>query len=194
MLGAAALGAQANVAAVAAGASAAAIQAAYDSSSMSVNYIFAHLTSNLDSPTRIYWQSFLHLQWSPKYLCQSWLPSPSVRCVWTIVILLFLLFLAPPTSNQNIDVIQAKLQQANEEKAPGQQDVSTLQQEENVSISGSNARLMIMKKLSRKSEVRVSLCNVCLNTNLSEYRSENTLLDIQLDALVILSISWSVWL
>lgn len=54
MLGAAALGAQANVAAVAAGASAAAIQAAYDSSSMSVNYIFAHLTSNLDSPTRIY--------------------------------------------------------------------------------------------------------------------------------------------
>ena len=50
-------------------------------------------------------------------------------------------------------MIQAKLHQANEEKAPGQQDVATLQQEENVSISGSNARLMIMKKLSRKSEV-----------------------------------------
>lgn len=33
-------------------------------------------------------------------------------------------------------------------------DVSTLQQEENVSISGSNARLMIMKKLSRKSQAR----------------------------------------
>ena len=32
-------------------------------------------------------------------------------------------------------------------------DVASLQQEENVSISGSNARLMIMKKLSRKSEV-----------------------------------------
>ena len=40
MLGAAALGAQANVAAVAAGASAAAIQAAYDSSSNSVMYIY----------------------------------------------------------------------------------------------------------------------------------------------------------
>ena len=51
-------------------------------------------------------------------------------------------------------MIQAKLQQANEEKTPGQ-DVATLQQEENVSISGSNARLMIMKKLSRKSEVRI---------------------------------------
>ena len=36
-------------------------------------------------------------------------------------------------------------------------DVSTLQQEENVSISGSNARLMIMKKLSRKAEVGVVL-------------------------------------
>lgn len=60
---------------------------------------------------------------------------------------------ATPSSDQNIEVIQAKLQQANEEKAPGQQDVATLQQEENVSISGSNARLMIMKKLSRKSEV-----------------------------------------
>ncbi len=33
------------------------------------------------------------------------------------------------------------------------QEVMTLQQEENVSISGSNARLMIMKKLSRKAEV-----------------------------------------
>lgn len=33
-------------------------------------------------------------------------------------------------------------------------DVKSLQQEENLSISGSNARLMIMKKLSRKSEAR----------------------------------------
>ena len=54
----------------------------------------------------------------------------------------------------NIDAIQAKLQQANEEKGSGQ-EVTTLQQEESVSISGSNARLMIMKKLSRKSEVCV---------------------------------------
>jgi poly(U)-binding-splicing factor PUF60 len=55
---------------------------------------------------------------------------------------------------KNIDAIQAKLQQANEEKGAGQ-EVTTLQQEENVSISGSNARLMIMKKLSRKSESTV---------------------------------------
>lgn len=33
-------------------------------------------------------------------------------------------------------------------------DVASLQQEENVSISGSNARLLIMKKLSRKTKVR----------------------------------------
>ena len=32
-------------------------------------------------------------------------------------------------------------------------EVNTLQSEENVSISGSNARLMIMKKLSRKTDV-----------------------------------------
>ena len=70
-----------------------------------------------------------------------------------LFIFTFLLHLAPPSSNQNIDNLQAKLQQANDEKAPGQQDVATLQQEENVSISGSNARLMIMKKLSRKTEV-----------------------------------------
>ena len=46
--------------------------------------------------------------------------------------------------------IQAKLQAASE-KSGGQE--SRLDQEENVSISGSSARLMIMKKLSRKSEV-----------------------------------------
>ena len=36
---------------------------------------------------------------------------------------------------------------------PTVQEVASLQQEENVSISGSNARLMIMKKLSRKAQV-----------------------------------------
>ena len=48
--------------------------------------------------------------------------------------------------------IQAKLQQSNEEKGFGN-EITTLQQEEEVSISGSNARLMVMQKLSRKSEV-----------------------------------------
>lgn len=55
---------------------------------------------------------------------------------------------------KNLDAIQAKLQAAQEEKQTGQ-EVTTLQQEESVSISGSNARLMIMKKLSRKSESSV---------------------------------------
>ena len=49
--------------------------------------------------------------------------------------------------------IQAKLHQANEEKGASGNDMTTLQQEEEVSISGSNARLMVMQKLSRKSEV-----------------------------------------
>ena len=65
------------------------------------------------------------------------------------------------STNQNIGAIQAKLQQAKEEKAQGQ-DVATLQQEENVSISGSNARLMIMKKLSRKSEVSRTVVQPCM--------------------------------
>ena len=47
MLGAAALGAQANVAAVAAGASAAAIQAAYDSSSKLVIHVIIMISSDL---------------------------------------------------------------------------------------------------------------------------------------------------
>ena len=51
-------------------------------------------------------------------------------------------------------LLQAKLHAANEEKGATGQEMTTLQQEENVSISGSNARLMIMKKLSRKAEVR----------------------------------------
>ena len=59
-----------------------------------------------------------------------------------------------PRDEAVISKIQEKLLTMNEEKG-GQADVATLQQEENVSISGSNARLMIMKKLSRKSEVCV---------------------------------------
>lgn len=55
--------------------------------------------------------------------------------------------------------IQAKLKASNDEKVPEQvvappvDVLTTLQQEEEVSISGSNARLMIMQKLSRKTEV-----------------------------------------
>lgn len=59
-----------------------------------------------------------------------------------------------PGANKSLDEIQAKLQAANEEKGMSQ-DVSSLQQEESVSISGGNARLMLMKKLSRKVESRV---------------------------------------
>ena len=58
--------------------------------------------------------------------------------------------------------IQAKLKAANDEKGPAMSEVTTLQQEEEVSISGSNARLMIMQKLSRKSEV-------CYNVKISCY-------------------------
>ena len=50
----------------------------------------------------------------------------------------------------NLAQLQAKLQAANE-KGGGQE--AKLEQEENVSISGSSARLMIMQKLSRKNEV-----------------------------------------
>lgn len=59
-----------------------------------------------------------------------------------------------PLAPNNLVDIQAKLAAVNEEKMKSE-DVMTLQQEENVSISGSNARLMIMKKLSRKQESRV---------------------------------------
>ena len=53
--------------------------------------------------------------------------------------------------------IQAKLHQANEEKGASGNDMTTLQQEEEMSISGSNARLMVMQKLSRKPEVFCTL-------------------------------------
>lgn len=52
----------------------------------------------------------------------------------------------------NLAQLQAKLQAANE-KGGGQE--AKLEQEENVSISGSSARLMIMQKLSRKNESTV---------------------------------------
>jgi poly(U)-binding-splicing factor PUF60 len=59
---------------------------------------------------------------------------------------------APKDTQSSLKEIQAKLQAASE-KSGGQE--SRLDQEENVSISGSSARLMIMKKLSRKSETCV---------------------------------------
>jgi hypothetical protein len=61
--------------------------------------------------------------------------------------------------------IQAKLKTSNDEKGatngggtsdaanPNAEVMTTLQQEEDVSISGSNARLMVMQRLSRKNEV-----------------------------------------
>ena len=60
----------------------------------------------------------------------------------------------PTQDKSSLAEIQAKLQQSNEEKGFGN-EITTLQQEEEVSISGSNARLMVMQKLSRKSESRV---------------------------------------
>ena len=66
-----------------------------------------------------------------------------------------------PSPLPETESLQAKLNQANEERSSSQ-DVSSLQQEENVSISGSNARLMIMKKLSRKSEVGCVCVCVCV--------------------------------
>lgn len=49
------------------------------------------------------------------------------------------------------------------------QDVVSLQQEENVSISGSNARLLIMKKLSRKTQSKVMvLQNMVTSDDLDE--------------------------
>lgn len=64
---------------------------------------------------------------------------------------------APPAmmeKKESLAEIQARLQAANEERGANQTEVTTLQQEEEVSISGSNARLMVMQKLSRKSLVR----------------------------------------
>jgi len=50
----------------------------------------------------------------------------------------------------SLSEVKAKLKAANEEKPP---EMVSLQQEENVSISGSNARLMVMQRLTRKNEV-----------------------------------------
>lgn len=59
----------------------------------------------------------------------------------------------PQEKQQSLAEIQARLQAANEERGANQTEVTTLQQEEEVSISGSNARLMVMQKLSRKTAV-----------------------------------------
>ena len=61
----------------------------------------------------------------------------------------------PQETQQNLAELQARLQAANEEKIPNPTEITTLQQEEEVSISGSNARLMVMQKLSRKTSVRL---------------------------------------
>lgn len=71
---------------------------------------------------------------------------------------------APPAMKQeqteNLAQLQARLQAANEERVMVQTEVTTLQQEEEVSISGSNARLMVMQKLSRKTAV----CKACIDS------------------------------
>ena len=61
----------------------------------------------------------------------------------------------PQETQQNLAELQARLQAANEEKISNPTEITTLQQEEEVSISGSNARLMVMQKLSRKTSVRL---------------------------------------
>ena len=55
---------------------------------------------------------------------------------------------AAPDEKKQAPVVEEK-----KPPAPLENNVASLQQEENVSISGSNARLMIMKKLSRKAQV-----------------------------------------
>ncbi|XP_065904326.1 poly(U)-binding-splicing factor PUF60-like isoform X2 [Dysidea avara] len=52
----------------------------------------------------------------------------------------------------SLSEVKAKLKAANEEKPP---EMVSLQQEESVSISGSNARLMVMQRLTRKNESSV---------------------------------------
>ena len=56
-----------------------------------------------------------------------------------------------PCPTASIAQLQAKLDSANEKSGANQE--AKLEREENVSISGSNARLMIMQKLSRKTDV-----------------------------------------
>lgn len=60
----------------------------------------------------------------------------------------------PVPKSQDLVDIQAKLKASNDEDAGDGETLTSLQQEEEVSISGSNARMMIMQKLSRKAEVR----------------------------------------
>ena len=59
------------------------------------------------------------------------------------------------SKSSSIAEVKAKLKTANAEKPP---EMVSLQQEENVSISGSNARLMVMQRLTRKKEVCVCEC------------------------------------
>ena len=54
------------------------------------------------------------------------------------------------SKSSSIAEVKAKLKTANAEKPP---EMVSLQQEESVSISGSNARLMVMQRLTRKKEV-----------------------------------------
>ena len=54
------------------------------------------------------------------------------------------------SKSSSIAEVKAKLKMANAEKPP---EMVSLQQEESVSISGSNARLMVMQRLTRKKEV-----------------------------------------
>ena len=54
------------------------------------------------------------------------------------------------TKSSSIAEVKAKLKMANADKPP---EMVSLQQEESVSISGSNARLMVMQRLTRKKEV-----------------------------------------
>ena len=80
MLGAAALGAQANVAAVAAGASAAAIQAAYDSSSKySTQKYMVEKERKRASSTQLIFQNVPMLGFLLKH-CQKRIPN--IRIIW----------------------------------------------------------------------------------------------------------------
>ena len=62
----------------------------------------------------------------------------------------------PKTDGPSLADIQAKLKGSNDERDDegDGETLTSLQQEEEVSISGSSARMMIMQKLSRKSEVK----------------------------------------
>ena len=62
----------------------------------------------------------------------------------------------PKTDGPSLADIQAKLKGSNDERDDegDGETLTSLEQEEEVSISGSSARMMIMQKLSRKAEVK----------------------------------------